>query len=216
MGLIVSTGFFRYIPPNPKITSTSSPTGDLGQVISIYGEDLDYVDKLLFAEESLNFALINGTQRMDFVVPSNPDTGKLVIASNSFEITGQNNLPFLPIFTFENFNPKNGSEGDVIDITGKVLTSITNGYISATPILDDIDYYFSGDRNVFSIPMSTKSGVADIILTQDFNLTPEVNDFKLFRINDFNYSSGKSVSLKYDIPSNLNNKYYQNHLLTIS
>jgi len=216
MGLITSTGLFRYIPPNPKITSTSSPTGNLGQIISIYGEDLDYVDTLSFAGENLNFALINGTQRMDFLVPSNPDTGRLAIASNTFQITGQNNLPFLPIFTFDNFNPKNGSESDTIEVTGKVLTSIITGYISASPILDDINYYFSGDRNIFNVPMSTKSGVAEITLTQDFNLTPEINDFKLLAINNFTYSSGKSINLKYDIPGNLSNKYYQNHLLSMS
>ena len=58
MGLITSTGLFKYLPPNPKITSTSSPTGDLGQVISIFGEDLDYVDTLSFAGENLNFGTI--------------------------------------------------------------------------------------------------------------------------------------------------------------
>ena len=37
MGLITSTGIFKYIPPNPQITSTSTPTGNLGQIVSIYG-----------------------------------------------------------------------------------------------------------------------------------------------------------------------------------
>lgn len=216
MGLITSTGLFKYIPPNPKITSTSSPTGDLGQVISIYGEDLDYVDTLSFAGENLNFALINGTQRMDFVVPSNPDTGKLIIASNNFEITGQNNLPFLPIFIFDDFDPKNGSEGDTINITGKVLTSVVSGYISAIPILNDIDYYFSGDKNTFTIPMSITSGVAEISLAQEINLNSEINEFKILNVNNFNLASGKSITINYDIPGNLSQKYYENHLLSMS
>jgi hypothetical protein len=216
MGLITSTGLFKYIPPNPKITSTSSPTGDLGQVISIYGEDLDYVDALSFAGENLNFALINGIQRMDFVVPSNPDTGKLIITSNNFEITGQNNLPFLPIFVFDDFDPKNGSEGDTINITGKVLTSVVSGYISAIPILNDIDYYFSGDKNTFTIPMSITSGVAEISLAQEFNLNSEINEFKILNVNNFNLASGKSIAINYDIPGNLSQKYYENHLLSMS
>lgn len=216
MGLITSTGLFKYIPPNPKITSTSSPTGNLGQVISIYGEDLDYVDTLSFAGENLNFALINGIQRMDFLVPSNPDTGKLIIASNNFEITGQNNLPFLPIFTFDNFDPKNGSEGDTINISGKVLTSVVSGYISAIPILNDIDYYFSGDKNTFTIPMSITSGVAEISLAQEINLNSEINEFKILNVNNFDAVSGKSIAVNYDIPGNLSQKYYENHLLSMS
>jgi hypothetical protein len=153
---------------------------------------------------------------MDFVVPSNPDTGELIIASNSFEITGQNNLPFLPIFTFEDFDPKNGSEGDVINITGKVLTSITTGAISAIPVLDDIDYYFSGETNTFTIPMSTKSGIAEVNLVQNFNLASEINNFKILNINNFNYSSGRSITVKYDVPVNLYKKYYENHLFSTS
>jgi len=216
MGLITSTGLFKYIPPNPKITSTSSPVGMLGQVVSIYGEDLDYVDNLFFAGEKINFALVNGTQKMEFIVPSDPNTGKLVISSDSFEITGQNNLPFLPIFTIQDFDPKNGSEGSIINLSGKVLTSIVSGYILATPILDDINYYFSGEKNTFNIPMSTKTGVGDINLVQNINLRAEIEDYKLLNINDFNYSSGKSIQIKYDIPGNLLQKYYENHLLSMS
>jgi hypothetical protein len=216
MGLITSTGIFKYIPPNPQITSTSTPTGNLGQIVSIYGTDLDYVDTLSFAGENLNFALMDGTQQMDFLVPSNPDTGVLRIGSNNFEITGRNNLPFLPIFTFDDFNPKNGSEGDTISINGKVLTSVVSGYISAIPILNDIDYYFSGDKNTFTIPMSTKSGVAEISLAQDINLNSEINEFKILNVNDFNLSSGRSIAINYDIPGNLSQKYYENHLLSMS
>jgi hypothetical protein len=216
MGLITSTGIFKYIPPNPQITSTSTPTGNLGQIVSIYGTDLDYVDTLSFAGENLNFALMDGTQQMDFLVPSNPDTGVLRIGSNNFEITGRNNLPFLPIFTFDDFNPKNGSEGDTISINGKVLTSVVSGYISAIPILNDIDYYFSGDKNTFTIPMSTKSGVAEISLAQDINLKSEINEFKILNVNDFNLSSGRSIAINYDIPGNLSQKYYENHLLSMS
>jgi hypothetical protein len=216
MGLITSTGIFKYIPPNPQITSISSPTGDLGQLVSIYGSDLDYVDTLSFAGENLNFALTNGTQQMDFLVPSNPDTGVLRIGSNNFEITGKNNLPFLPIFVFDDFDPNNGSEGDTINVNGKVLTSVISGYISAIPILNDIDYYFSGDKNTFTIPMSTKSGVAEISLVQDFNLNSEINDFKILNINNFDYTSGKSITVNYDIPGNLSQKYYENHLLSMS
>jgi hypothetical protein len=216
MGLITSTGIFKYIPPNPQITSISSPTGDLGQLVSIYGSDLDYVDTLSFAGENLNFALTNGTQQMDFLVPSNPDTGVLRIGSNIFEITGKNNLPFLPIFVFDDFDPNNGSEGDTINVNGKVLTSVVSGYISAIPILNDIDYYFSGDKNTFTIPMSSKSGAAEISLVQDFNLNSEINDFKILNINNFDYTSGKSIIVSYDIPGNLSQKYYENHLLSMS
>lgn len=218
MGLITSTGLFKYLPPNPKITSTSSPTGDLGQVISIFGEDLDYVDTLSFAGENLNFALIDATQQMQFLVPSNPDTGKLIIASNTFEITGQNNLPFLPIFTFEDFNPKDGSEGGIVNITGKVLTSISTGSISASPILDDIDYYFSGERNTFHIPMSRVSGLENtqIFLAQNFNTNSEINEFKLLKVNPFSIVSGKSLAVEYAVDTSLNQKYYENHLLSMS
>jgi hypothetical protein len=216
MGLITSTGIFKYIPPNPQITSISSPTGDLGQLVSIYGSDLDYVDTLSFAGENLNFALTNGTQQMDFLVPSNPDTGVLRIGSNNFEITGNNNLPFLPIFVFDDFDPNNGSEGDTINVNGKVLTSVVSGYISAIPILNDIDYYFSGDKNTFSIPMSTKTGVAEISLAQEINLNSEINEFKILNVNNFNYTSGRSIVINYDIPGNLSQKYYENHLLSMS
>lgn len=216
MGLIFSTGFFRYIPPNPKITSTSSPTGVLGQIISINGEDLDYVDTLSFAGENLNFSLNNGNQKIDFLVPSNPDTGKLLIASNTFEITGQNNLPFLPIFELENFNPGNGSEGAVINITGKVLTSIQTGYIYASPILNDISYYFSGAKNYFDVPMSTKSGVYSVNLAQNINPTGEINNFQISAVNTFNFASGSSLNLGYNFLENLNKKYYENHLLSLS
>jgi hypothetical protein len=216
MGLITSTGIFKYIPPNPQITSISSPTGNLGQVISIYGTDLDYVDSLSFAGENLNFALVNGTQKMEFLVPSNPDTGVLRIASNNFEITGKNNSPFLPIFVFDDFNPKNGAEGDTINVNGKVLTSVVSGYISAIPIINDITYYFSGDKNTFTIPMSQKSGVAEISLVQDINLNNEINDFKILNVNNFDYTSGESIVVSYDIPRNLSQKYYENHLLSMS
>jgi len=216
MGLITSTGFFKYIPPNPKITSTSSPTGALGQVISINGEDLDYVDTLSFAGENLNFSLVNGNQRMDFLVPSNPDTGKLLIASDTFTITGQNNLPFLPIFELEDFDPGNGSEGDVINISGKVLTSINTGYIYATPILNDISYYFSGAKNYFDIPMSTKSGVYSINFAENINPTGEINNFERLAANYFNFSSGASLNVRYNITGDLSKKYYENHVLSLS
>ena len=216
MGLIISTGFFKYIPPNPKITSTSSPTGALGQVISINGEDLDYVDTLSFAGENLNFTLTNGNQKMDFLVPSNPDTGKLLIASDTFTITGQNNLPFLPIFELENFDPVNGSEGDIINISGKVLTSIQTGYIYASPILNDINYYFSGRKNYFDIPMSTKSGVYSLNFAENISPTGEINNFEISAINPFNFSSGASLNVGYNIPGNLSKKYYENHLLSLS
>ena len=215
MGLITSTGFFQYIPPNPKITSTSSPTGVLGQLISINGEDLDYVDTLSFGGESLNFSLIDQTQKMDFLVPSNPNTGKLIISSNFFQITGQNNLPFLPIFEIENFDPKNGSEGSTINITGKVLTSISTGFIYASPILNDINYYFSGESNIFNIPMYTKSGVANITLAENFNLTGEINNFRLSNVDNFSFISGESLRINYKKNTNLSQKYYENHLLSM-
>lgn len=216
MALISSTGIFKYIPPNPIITSISSPTGYFGDIISIFGEDLDYVDRLLLGDQNLNFSLINSSQKINFVVPSDPNTGNLIIESNTFTITGQKNIPFLSIFQLNDFYPKNGSEGDTIYINGKVLTSVVDAYIYGSPVLDDIDFYLSGDRNVFSIPMSKKSGVSEINLVENFNKNSEINNFKLFNVDNFNYSSGRSLNLKYEKTSDLNQKYYENHLLSIS
>lgn len=216
MALISSSGIFKYIPPNPIITSISSPTGHFGDIISIFGEDLDYVDRLLLGDQNLNFLLINSSEKINFVVPSDPNTGNLIIESNTFTITGQKNIPFLPIFQLNDFYPKNGSEGDRIYINGKVLTSVVDAYIYGSPVLDDIDFYLSGDRNVFSVPMSKKSGVSEINLVENFNKNSEINNFKLFNVDNFNYSSGRSLNLKYEKTSDLNQKYYENHLLSIS
>ena len=221
MGLITSTGFFKYIPPNPKITSISSPTGNLGDTISIFGTDLDYVDDLYFGEDNLNFAILDNFQKIEFQVPFDPNTGVLEIKSNSFELTGDNKISFLPIFQIEDFNPKSASETDNILISGKVLNSIISGNFYANLIIDDIVYYFSGNRNVFPIDTSRKISSStsilvpekqSVILVSSFNDKPEINNFRTRSIEDFNLSSGHATYLEFGKSSNLDQKYYEAHL----
>jgi hypothetical protein len=215
MGLIISTGFFKYIPPSPRITSTSTPTGVLGQTISIYGEDLDYVDNLIFGGERLNFNLTHPTQTIQFIVPENPDTGKLSISSNTFEITGENTLPFLPIFTIDNFDPKEGPEGTRVYLNGRVLNSIVSGNIYVNPILDDINYFFSGQKNTFNIQTS-KNQDLKINLVQNVNLNSENVNFKIKSINPFDTASGSVLNLEYAKSGDLSQKYYKNHIFSMS
>lgn len=215
MGLIISTGFFKYIPPSPRITSTSSPTGVLGQAISIYGEDLDYVDNLSFAGELLNFNLIHPTQTIQFIVPENPDTGKLTISSNTFQITGEDTLPFLPIFTIDNFDPKEGPEGTRVYLNGRVLNSVVSGNIYVNPILDDINYFFSGEKNIFNIQTS-KNEDLKINLVQNINLNSENVDFKIKSISPFDVASGSILNLEYAKSTDLTQKYYKNHIFSMS
>jgi len=208
MGLITSTGFFKYIPPNPKITSISSPTGNLGDTISIFGTDLDYVDNLYFGEDNLNFAILDNFQRIEFQVPFDPNTGVLEIKSNSFELTGNNKISFLPIFQIEDFNPKSASEGDTIIVSGKVLNSIISGNVYANPITDDIPYYFSGNRNLFCL--DTSRNITDgPLFCEEFNINSEINSFRTQSISTFNLSSGRQIYLKFDKASDLSQKYYE-------
>lgn len=219
MGLITSTGFFKYIPPNPKITSISSPTGNLGDIISIFGTDLDYVDNLYFGEDNLNFAILDNFQRIEFQVPFDPSTGVLEIKSNSFELTGDNKIAFLPLFQIEDFNPKSASEGDLITVSGKVLNSIISGNVYANPITDDIPYYFSGNRNIFCIDTSRKGiegspfNANFVLFLDEFNTIPEINSFRARGIEGFTLSSGKQVYAEFDKVSDLSQKYYEINII---
>jgi len=214
MGLIISTGFFKYIPPEPKITALSSPTGNLGDVITVYGQDLDYVDNLYYANENLNFALIGDTQALQFVVPADPTTGQIEILTNSFPLTGNNKLNFLPIFKFDNFNPRSASEKDLISITGKVLTSIVSGFIYADPLIDDIDFAFTGEKNIFSVSTNPRTFLNnEIILVQNINTSGEILKNNISDILPFNFSSGKAAKIKYN-KDILNQKYYENHIFS--
>lgn len=212
MGLITSTGFFQYIPPDPSIRSVSAPTGYIGEIISVYGTDLDYVDNFYFGNQNLNFSLAgNLNQQIDFIVPSNPDTGVIEITVNNFPLTGNNKLPFLPIYEIDFYDPQSGPEGTEISVFGRVLTSINEISIYANPIVDDIDYYLSGERNAFKIPTTLKSGNSFVSLSQNINKNAEVNNFHIGSVGSFTTISGRALELKCST-NNLQQKYYENHI----
>lgn len=150
MGLVNSTGFFQYIPPTPALNSLSKVTAEIGEKVTIFGENLDYVDRLKFGEEIVNFNLVS-ENNIDFVVPENPSTGLLKIESDGINIV-RKELPFLPIFSIEEFSPTFGPSGQEVLVKGKVLTSIISGDILADPLDSDLEYLFlNEDRNSNSV-----------------------------------------------------------------
>ena len=150
MGLVSSTGFFQYIPPTPALNSLSKTTAEIGEKVTIFGENLDYVDRLKFADELINFNLVS-ENNIDFVVPPNPSTGLLKIESDGINII-KKELPFLPIFQIEEISPTFGPSGEEITVKGKVLNSIISGDILADPLDSDLDYLFlNEDRSLNSV-----------------------------------------------------------------
>lgn len=212
MGLILSSGFFKFIPPTPGITSLSSISGEINQNISIYGNDLDYVDNLYVSNQNASFNLINPTQ-INFVVPDNPGTGYVSIYSEGIDIQ-QNNLNFTPIFSITNFEPKNGSAGSEIFIEGKVLDSIITGYVYANPLFDDIEYNFLKTEKSIIIPTTQNTGQSEIILLQNFNLFPEENGFSVTNIFHPDIISGRAIEITYKSKTGIGQQYYQVHLFT--
>lgn len=208
-GLGVSSGLFKYIPPMPEINRTSSITGNMGDLINIFGRNLDYVDNLLFAEQDINFNL-DRRNRISFLVPENPDTGLLRISSNLFNIQPNNTLNFYPIFTIENFTPKNGPDNSVISISGKVLTSIKTGYIYINPFLDDKDYILTEGTGIYSLGSQRAISANDIAFITNINKDRGYNAFTLVDVGIQNEISGRPFLVQYK--NSILNKTADNHI----
>lgn len=211
-GLGISSGLFKYIPPMPEINRTSSISGNMGDLINILGRNLDYVDNLYFAEENINFNL-DRRNRISFLVPENPDTGFLRISSNLFTIEPKNTLNFYPIFTIENFTPKNGPDSSIISISGKVLTSIQTGYIYVNPFLDDKDYILA-ENDPYALASQRNISQNNIGFITNINKDKGYNGFTLIDIGIQNEISGRPFLAQYQ--DGIQNKATDNHIFLYS
>lgn len=208
MPLVSSSQFFQYIPAAPKITSLSLTTGDIGDTVTLYGTDLDYIEDLILCGEKVNLNLISESEG-NFIVPNNLTTGKLVASSTDIAMS-ENELNFLPIFKIDNFDPKQGPLGTLVTVSGKVLTSITTGYLLAEPITNDINYYFLSSNQTISLPTYSDTGNSDIVLIQNFNLNKEKNKFNIINYSQPTIASGRVLDLKFK--EDLSQKYYEQHI----
>jgi hypothetical protein len=209
MGLVTSTGIFTFVPPNPSIGGSSSITGHVNDSIRVFGNDLDYIDTITLAGQICEFNLVD-IGSIDVSIPSNPESGYLVASSNEFTVTG-NPLVFYPIPKVTDFNPKKTASGELISVDGFCINSATGAYMYAQPLLDDINYTFSGEYNTFILTTESDAVNSNVVLIQGINLNNENAKYRIKNLQDFNLSSGRRTEVSYNT---LAQKYYENHIFT--
>lgn len=209
MGLVLSTGIFRFIPPNPSIGGISSITGYPNDTIRLFGNDLDYIDSITLAGQPCNFNLID-IGNIDITIPNNPESGYLTIRSEEFSLTG-NSILFYPIPVIDGFSPLNSPSGETITINGRAINSATGAYLLADPIIDDIPFQFSGDNNLFILTTPAPVINSSVILTQNINKNSYTGEYRIKKLYDFSAASGVRTEVSYD---NLIEKYHENHVFS--
>lgn len=209
MGLVLSTGIFRFIPPNPSIDGISSVTGHINDTIRLFGNDLDYIDSISLAGQNCNFNLID-IGNIDISIPSNSESGYIVASSKEFNVTG-NPIVFYPIPLIENFSPSNSASGELVTINGQAINTATGAYLLSEPLIDDIPYTFSGDINSFILATRTPINNSDIILTQNINKDVFTGEYRIKNLSEYTPSSGKRIEIGYN---EVTQRYYENHIFS--
>lgn len=209
MPFSTSTGFFIYSPPTPSITSLSSLTGAIGEVIIIYGNNLDYIENIIIDNENVPFAL-NALDQISFAVPNNLSSGNIIVSGEGINIP-QNTLGFVPVFEIDSFSPIKSQPTGLITVKGKVLNSITTGYLVAEPITEDVEFRFLGNQQNIDLRTSENTGYSQLVFTQNFNLQAENIRNNIIQYSNPDIVSGRVLSLKFK-DNLLEQKYYQQHI----
>lgn len=209
MPSIISTDTFAYNPPAPSINSLSSLTGSIGDTITIYGNNLDYIDNLIIDNENIPFQ-VNTIDQISFQIPNNLSSGIISIKSGGI-IIPQNQLQFTPIFEIDSFSPIKSELSGLITVKGKVLNSITTGYLLANPITEDIEYDFLRSQQEINLTTSQNTGKSELIFVQNFNLQAENSKHSIIKYADPDIISGRVLGLKFK-KEPLQQKYYEQHI----
>jgi len=210
MGLVISSGIFRFIPPNPFIGGISSATGHINESIQLFGSDLDYIDQVSLADTLCEFNLID-LNTLNVIIPANAESGLMIATSEEFTVSGQP-IEFYPIPNIEFFDPKNSASGEWIYFNGKAMSSATGCYFYAQPLLDDIEYIFTGDNRLFNINNSeTNRKNSVLVYLQNININNSTGNYKIKNISDYTNTSGRGLEIQIDP---MQNRYYEEHIFS--
>lgn len=210
MGLVTSSGIFRFIPPNPSIAGISSPTGYVNESVQLLGSDLDYIDQVALVDTLCEFNLID-LNTLNVVIPGDAESGLMIATSEEFTVSGQP-IKFYPIPNIEFFDPKNSASGELISFNGRAISSATGCYFYAQPLLDDIEYLFTGDNGFFNINNSETNRKNSVLLyVQNINKNNFTGNYKIKNILDYTNTSGRGVQVEIDP---IRNRYYEEHIFS--
>ena len=197
-------------------------TGKAGQSVKIVGENLYKIDRVKFGEvDAKNFrvyALPNGIDIIDAIVPNGASYGKIQISSTIRSVTGYSLVNFVPTPALTGIVPASGIPSTSVRLLGNGFSGVTGvsvnnilctGIASADSGLStdyrqidgagssNVYYGFSVDSNkqlTISVPSGNTHGKIKIHARSGLNVTTDVSFAPETPISGFSPASGRISS----------------------
>lgn len=174
---------------SPIIISDLIPrTGSKDDVFLITGSNFYRIESVLFISGSsyISGAFNNSSPSIiRAIVPSGLSQGQISVIANTRGISGQSNIPFVPIPIINDFNPKTGIAGTVINVQGFHLQNtqqilMGSGYVSIFSVVNDNSVNFTVPIPNSALPptFSTLSQKGPIQLTANSLTVTSDNVFR--------------------------------------
>jgi hypothetical protein len=151
-----------FVIPIPTISSFTPTSGQVGALVTISGEALQYTQSVMFGSKNAYFQIKSG--RVEAVVPDGATSGVITVASTSGSSKSSTEFEFVatpaaPTPKILSFAPAEGIVGLSVEITGENLGTVTK------VMFNGISTYFLQTNNVVDaiVPANATTGKITVV-----------------------------------------------------
>ena len=172
-----------------------SQTGQIGDSISISGNNLSRISSVEFSGNATGKYNLVNINTLSVEIPKNTQSGKLTVISTERNITGYTENDFYPQPIIQDFTPSTGISGESFSLTGESLGSATGVEINNL----SCEFTVASNSGLsITVPSGNTFGFVKVYSQMPTGTSGEISNTSLdkfhpdIRISGFSVPSGRS------------------------